>query len=311
MSDRKGAVKDQAIAWLIRQRDGDFDDWDGFEAWLAADAAHVRLYHELAAADRDLDALLEGARWPDAAAPLAPANDVAPTRRRWIGGVAAAAGAVVAGSWAFWPAQDLYTVQTAAGERRTIQLADSRIELNGDTRITLDRRDSRFAAFERGQAMFEVRHDSAHPFRVKVGDRNFMDAGTSFEVTRDPKELEVAVSEGLVIADPDGQATRIPAGQRFVERGGGGAEVVPVRSADVATWRQGQLVYDGVPLDRVAADLQRNLGVKVKVAESMQARTLRGVLRLDGGAEATMARLGAILGARVEKSGKGWIIGGP
>lgn len=310
MSDRTGAVKDQAIGWLIRQRDGDFDDWEGFEAWLAADAAHARAWHETAAADRDLDALLADARWPAADSLPEPANDVAPTRRRWIVAVAASL-AAVSGTWFLWPAHDLYPVETRPGERRVVQLADSRIELNGATRLMLDRRDPRYAAIEHGQAMFDVHHDTAHPFRVQAGDRTLVDAGTAFEVTSEPDRLVVAVSEGLVIADPDGQSVRIPAGARMVERRGQAAELSSVPAADVATWRQGQLVYDGAPIQQVAADLQRNLGVSVKVADAARARTVRGVLRLDGGAEPTMGRLGVILGVRVEKSGKGWVIGGP
>lgn len=310
MSERTGALKDQAIAWLIRQRDETFEDWDGFEAWLATSAEHARLYHEMAAAEHELDALVEGVRWPQDDGRQAPANDVAPDRRRWIGGAIAASLALAAGVWTLWPSRDLYAVQTAAGERRTVQLADSRVELNGATRVMFDRHDPRYAVVDHGQAMFEVRHDAGHPFTVRAGDRTLVDAGTAFEVTRDRDGLEVAVSEGLVIADPAGQAVRIPAGARLTERHGS-AEVTPVPPADVATWRQGQLVYDGVSIDRVAADLERNLGVPVKVATVARGRTLRGVLRLDGGADETMARLGAILGARVEKSGKGWVIGGP
>lgn len=310
MSERTSALEDQAIAWLILQRDESFDDWDGFAAWLATSAEHARAYHAAAAADRDIDALVENARWPvEPVSPVA-ANDEAPARRRWIGGAVAATLAVMAGSWVLWPSRDLYAVQTAAGERRIVRLADSRVELNGATRVMLDRRDPRYAVVERGQAMFEVRHDAAHPFTVRAGDRTLVDAGTAFEVTRDASGLEVAVSEGLVIADPGGQAVRIPAGTRLVEQGGT-AEVVPVRPADVASWRQGQLLYDGAPIGRVAADLERNLGVPVKVAVTARGRTLRGVLRLDGGADPTMARLGAILGTRVEKSGKGWVIGDP
>src|SRR3546814_9914530 len=64
-----------------------------------------------------------------------------------------------------------YTIATVPGARRTIDLADgSRIELNGDTRITLDKAAPRFASLDRGEAMFHVRHDDSDPFVVMVGD---------------------------------------------------------------------------------------------------------------------------------------------
>ena len=50
MTDWTREMEEEAIAWLIRQRDPSFDDWETFEAWLAADAARARAYAELAAA---------------------------------------------------------------------------------------------------------------------------------------------------------------------------------------------------------------------------------------------------------------------
>jgi transmembrane sensor len=176
----------------------------------------------------------------------------------------------------------------------------------------LDRKDQRFARMERGQAVFVVRHDPAHPFRVETSDATLVDAGTTFEVTTDGGALDLAVSEGMVVVDPGSAGIKVPAGQRFIlARGERTGRLSAVRPSDVGAWRDGQLFYDGAPLSRVAADLQRNLGVRVSVSDSAAARPFRGVVRLDGGAEPTMARLGILLGANVRRSGKGWVIAGP
>jgi transmembrane sensor len=311
MTDWTREMEEEAIAWLIRQRDPSFDDWEMFEAWLAADAAHARAYAETAAADRDLDALLAEVSWP-----AEPDLDepVVPSRRRWLGGALAAsvALAVTAGSWLASPSRDLYSVQTAAGERRTVILADTRLELNGETRIQLDRKDQRFARMERGQALFTVKHDPAHPFRLETADATLVDAGTTFEVTTGGGALDLAVSEGMVVVDPGKAGIDVPAGQRFtLAKGQRTGRLSAVRPADVGAWRGGQLFYDGAPLSRVAADLQRNLGVPVSVSTAAAERPFRGVVRLDGGVEPTMARLGVLLGANVRRSGKGWVIAGP
>lgn len=313
MTDWTREMEEEAIAWLIRQRDPSFDDWETFEAWLAADAAHARAYAETAAADRDLDALLAGVSWP-AEAELESDDPIVPTRRRWLGGALAAsvALAVAAGSWLAWPSRDLYSVQTAAGERRTLVLADTKLELNGETRIELDRKDQRFARMERGQVLFTVKHDPARPFRLETADATLVDAGTTFEVTTGDGALDLAVSEGMVVVDPGKAGIDVPAGQRFtLARGQRTGRLSTVRPADVGAWRNGQLFYDGAPLSRVAADLQRNLGVPVSVGDAVAARPFRGVVRLDGGVEPTMARLNILLGANVRRSGKGWVIAGP
>ena len=315
MNDWTREMEEEAIAWLIRQRDPSFNGWDEFEAWLAADVAHARAYAETAAADRDLDDLLIGVTWPVEAEPEPEIHDpIVPARRRWLGGAMAAslALAVAAGSWLAWPSRDLYSVQTAAGERRTVTLADTQLELNGETRIQLDRKDQRFARMERGQALFTIKHDPARPFRLETSDATLVDAGTTFEVTTGGGALDLAVSEGMVVVDPGSAGINVPAGQRFVlAKGQRTGRLSAVRRSDVGTWRSGQLFYDGAPLSRVAADLQRNLGVPVSVNDSAAARPFRGVVRLDGGVEPTMARLGILLGANVRRSGKGWVIAGP
>lgn len=313
MTEWTREMEEEAIAWLIRQRDPAFDGWDEFEAWLVADPVHARAFAETAAADRDFDDMLAGVTWPVEPEPDHEAP-IMPSRRRWLGGAMAAsvAIAVAAGSWLAWPSRDLYSVQTAAGERRTVTLAGTRLELNGETTVVLDRKDQRFARMERGQAVFVVRHDPAHPFRVETSDATLVDAGTTFEVTTDGGTLDLAVSEGMVVVDPGSAGIKVPAGQRFIlAKGERTGRLSAVRPSEVGAWRDGQLFYDGAPLSRVAADLQRNLGVRVSVGDSAAARPFRGVVRLDGGAEPTMARLGILLGANVRRSGKGWVIAGP
>jgi transmembrane sensor len=309
MSDRQRTIDTEAIDWLIRQRDEHFHDWPAFEAWLSASPDNLAAYAAMASADRELDEMLPHLVWPVASETV---EESQPARRYWLGGAIAASLAVAVGTWSLWPSRDVYAVQTAAGERRTVQLAGSRIELNGATKLMLDRRDPRFAALDRGQAVFIVTHDKAHPFRVESADATLLDAGTTFEVTRDDNGLDVAVSEGLVIFNPDGQAIRIPAGERLVDaKGSTTIAVTAIKPSDVGTWRDGQLVYDGAPLSRVAADLERNLGVEVAVAPSATRMTFRGVVRLDGGVEPTMNRLSALLGVKVNRSGEKWMIAGP
>ncbi len=283
-------VEDQAVDWLIRQRDDRFDDWEAFEAWLAADAVHARAYDRIAAEDRDLGDMLADVAWPVEPDTDQPAR---PARRLWLGGAVAASLAVVASSWALWPSRDLYTVATKSGERRTVALADVRVELNGATRITFDRNDQRYAKLETGQALFAVKHDDARPFKLDTADAKLVDAGTTFEVTSDSEGLDVAVSEGLILVDPDSAGIKVPAGQRFLlkpgERTG---KLSSVRPSDVGGWRNGQLFYDGAPLSRVAADLRRSLGLDtLEVGKNAARRPFTGVIRLDGGPEATIARL--------------------
>src|SRR3546814_4639914 len=89
-SDRvaRATPEARAVDWLLRQRDPDFTDWDGFADWLAENEAHAAIYDAVASLDRELDAL------PSASAPsvvILPDAPRRPSRRAWFGGAMAAA----------------------------------------------------------------------------------------------------------------------------------------------------------------------------------------------------------------------------
>jgi transmembrane sensor len=101
-------------------------------------------------------------------------------------------------------ASSRYAVETTGQTKRTVYLADgSKIDLNRDTRLLLDRADPRFAMLDHGQAYFTIRHDPSAPFKVDIGGVKLEDVGTAFDVIHERGRLDVAVAEGGVIFQPD------------------------------------------------------------------------------------------------------------
>lgn len=307
--DARTAAEARAIDWLIRQRDPDFADWDGFTDWLSEDPAHAGIYDALASLDRDLGAL---------PAPVRPAVIVPddahrrrPSRRAWFGGAIAAA---LVGALSL-PLLDSFggteRIETAAGEHRTVELADgSRIEINGASAIELDKDRPRFARLEAGEAMFHVVHRDDAPFVVETGGARIVDLGTAFNVVRRDRQTSVAVSEGIVLYNPDREKVRLVAGQGLTARDG--SEATPaVETVDVASvggWRAGLLVYNGSPLSAVAEDLKRTAGMSVNVTPSAARIAFHGALVIDADRDRTMADLAALSGTRAERQGKGWVL---
>ena len=301
-------VEDEAIAWVIRLREADAEDWAEFTAWLESDPAHPQAYDEAALADAEAEAL------PPAPPPLAlpePANDepARPARRAFLGWAVAASLALVAG-FSFLAGGDGGQVyETAAGERREIALDDgSRILLNGETRVVLDEDRPRFASLEKGEALFHIVHDEARPFEVAAGDALLRDLGTVFNVVREPQRLEVAVAEGEVLYEPGGEAQHLLPGMALAKIGSQPAKVGRVEADGIGAWRENRLVYTNAPLSRVAADLSRNLGVAVRVEEGMAERPFSGVIMLDGDRGAVLQRVSALLGLAPRRTGDGWIL---
>lgn len=304
------SIRQQALEWALATQEADFAGWDGLVRWLEADPRHTDAYDQaLAAGDSmaELAALAAPVR-------MRAANDDEPVtprpghRRGWVyGAIAASVLAVIAvPAWQLRPQP--YSVATAIGEIDTIVLADgSRILLNGGTQIKLDRRDIRFARLERGEALFEVRHDASDPFVVETGDVRLVDAGTAFNVVRTGTALDVAVSEGVVIVNPDAEAVRLPAGRRArVDHATDRITVFDIATDQVGSWRSGQLSFAGAPLADVAAALERSLGARITVARSIAARPFSGVIQIRGREAQAIAGIAPVLGTRAVRRGEGW-----
>jgi len=306
--DVMNMVEASAIEWIIRQRDPEFSDWDGFADWLAEDPSHAATYDLLATLDEDLEAL------PPAVKPsvsIYPEERRRPSRPAWFGGAIAAAlvAAVTLPNLGLFG--DPNRIETAAGEHRTIKLADgSKIEVNGASVVTLDKDRPRFARLESGEAMFHVVHRETDPFVVEAGTSRIVDLGTAFNVVRSGRQTSVAVSEGVVLYNPARDKVRVEAGQA-IDAGDDDRKPPEVRDVDVANiggWRSGLLVYSGTSLAVVAEDLKRTAGMDVSIAPEAADRSFRGALIIDKDRGRTIADLAALSGTRAEKRGDGWVL---
>ncbi|QGP80676.1 FecR family protein [Sphingobium sp. CAP-1] len=298
-------MNEEALGWVIRTRDPDFDDWDAFTLWLEADPAHARAYDVLMAADGDLDDYMPA---DPVVMPVA-ANDAGMRRPlRWIGGGAVAAALVAAISIGLATRSDIYSVTTKAGETRTIALDDgTRVELNGGTTMRFDRNDVRFAALDAGEAAFTVRHDAANPFRVTVGDAVFEDAGTVFNIVHTGGATRIGVSEGKVVYNPDAEAIALPAG-RALSDDAQGLRVMDVAPAAVASWREGRLVYANAPISEISQDIGRSLGVTLAAMPNVQATRFTGTIRLDRDPARFFAQAAPLMGLTAVRKGNGWVL---
>lgn len=306
-------IEDEAIAWVVRLREAGAEDWAAFTAWLEADPAHQAAYDEAALADLDAKELAPAPRavqpaWTPAAEPLQ-----RPSRRRflaWGGGAMAAAVAGLVAYTTIPAGAALYAVETRPGEHRRIDLADgSHIDLNGATRIQLDRNNARYASLDRGEALFTVVHDEARPFEVEAGGARMRDLGTIFNVVAEGGAVEVGVSEGRVLFDPAGAAVDLSPGMSL-RRAAASARPVVMRTEPVAIggWRAGRLSYRSASVEQVAADLTRNLGVRVQASPAVAGRSFTGVIMLDQDKVAAVRRAATLLGVSAGRSGDGWML---
>lgn len=267
------AVREQAAQWFARTRDGALtaDLQAQFEAWRAQHAQHQYEYDLLArlwgAADVLPRARLEALCQAD------PVHQL--PRRRFIqqalaAGVAAAA---VGLGWFGWQHHQLNyqdQLQTALGERRQLELPDgSHLELNGRTQLQVN-----FSAGQRqvellaGEVMFSVAHDTARPFVVTAGKGTVTVTGTRFDVRLDPARTRVAVEQGSVKVQGDGESQVVlTAGLGSqIDAQGKVAAAYAVDAAALTAWRKGKLVFNDAPLSEVVEEVSRYRVQPLRVA---------------------------------------------
>ena len=310
------SIREEAIRWAARVTDPGFEDWDGFTAWLEADPVHAQAYDEVQfTLDEAAAALAAPPPGPATAPAPAPeaANDNSPFAwfragsGRWLGS-AIAASLVLFITVMLWPTsagETLYA--TAPGETRLIALADgSTVELGGDSRIAILGEGERQARLEAGQALFTIRHDESDPFVLAVGEERLVDAGTVFDVRITPRGLDLAVSEGAVVANPQRQALRVDAGSKAV-LSDGAYSVSAIDPGEVGEWSRGRITLREASAVEVAAELSRATGIAF-VAEGAGDRVrLSGSIALDQ-VRADPRVLEAMLGIPVRQDGTRWIL---
>lgn len=294
----------EAINWMIRLHDPVSADWEGFTTWLEASPDNEAAYNAVALADADM---------AEAAVNIVPpethyaANDNIWNYRRYAGIAAALLVAITAYPLynAFTPT---YSIETELGQPRDVALDDgSVIALNGGTRITLDKRNTRIVLLDYGEAQFTVKHDAATPFTVKTGGSVIQDIGTVFNVRRDDRETELAVSEGSVLFNPKAQAVLLHKGHRLRANDGDAKPVLTnVDPALIGGWKSGRLSYEAVPLPKVASDLSRFIGKRVSVAPDLASRNFTGTIVVGGKDVIALNRISALMGVRATPTANGW-----
>lgn len=314
-------VREQASLWILRLEEGLTEaERTELESWLKADPAHAQALLRMAELWDAFDALAELSE-------IVPLHQRNRTRTKQLAlRLAAATGciAVLAASLylalsrdagpadrvadearANAPTSALASAEgivrrhyeTAVGKQLATTLPDgSAITLNTDTALdVVYAAHERLVVLVRGEALFNVAHDAARPFRVRAGSRLVQAVGTVFNVWRPSDDVvEVTVSQGRVKVlerHPENEAgaagtVRPP---RELTLSAGELAVLDevstqVRHLEAAqiearqAWQHGMLIYQGETLDTVLADVSRYTTVRFVVADaSIRSKRVGGI----------------------------------
>jgi transmembrane sensor len=214
-------------------------------------------------------------------------------RLRWGGTAALAAAAAIAVLlWLGRAPMQSESVATPMAQRQALTLADgTRVELNAQTSLQIEiTRTERQVRLASGEAFFAVHKDAMRPFLVETPAGSVRVTGTQFDIrTEAASALEVTVVEGSVQARPGAADDRtiapvtLTAGNQLLA-GPGGVEVRALSATaleDTLAWRQGKIVFEGVPLREALARFARYHGCGIAVTPDAAELRIGGRYSLD------------------------------
>jgi transmembrane sensor len=293
-------IFEQAVRWLEGFREGTAAR-SAFFAWLAESPRHVEelgfalaLSEEIAQLTPQQRAEIEAMMtkgnadselggnvvplWENAALSSNDTAKTAPSRRAaWAVALAAGLGCLAVGLWWLLARTESQTYVSQIGELRTVQLADgSTVHLNArsrlEVRFTTEVRDLQLLE---GEALFNVAHDAARPFRVRADAAVIQALGTQFNIRKRPSGTVVSVLEGRVqVTEESARASQpLSAGEEVrIERSGRIEKRKLAEAATVTAWHQRRLVFKDEPLADIAAEFNRyNLKPQIRI-EGTRAR---------------------------------------
>lgn len=275
-------IMDEAMAWLMRIRDGSLCERDLAEwtVWYESDERNKRAFDEMQRFWIGTGALAAG---PDGRERIENLLDersnspqTAPMRRvgkRLLFPLALAASAtlLVFAIHTLGP-NLLGTAPSSAAYptpvRQTVLPDGSKVDLAPGSVIQV-----RYTPTERqvvlraGEAYFSVIHDPARPFVLRVNDLLVRDVGTAFNI-RDADGRTVVtvvrgaidVTSGVPLTADSGKATpvRVTAGEQVDwDREAPRPVLAQANIARTLAWREGRLEYVSQPLSSVIADVNR------------------------------------------------------
>ncbi len=212
--------------------------------------------------------------------------------------------------------------RTSRGQYATIRLADSTaVTLAPESHLSVS---ARFADGEReitleGEAIFSVRHDARHPFRVRTHGALIEDIGTRFDLRAYPGDaaVTVAVVEGTVSLGADRPDSAARAAH-------GGSAPMVLRQGEVGTldqqgvvasghpqnvrsyldWADGRLSFVDRPLPEVLRTIARWYDLDVRVDDERLAHRLVTADFVRQSSSEMIDALAVAMDATVERSGR-------
>lgn len=326
----------QAARWYARLRAPDCSAANRhlFQQWLEQDPGHAQAYQ---AAERTAERIAQQIQFDSRLRALTAAALAKPAaanpqpssmkkfgtvlRTHWRSAAMALFGAGVAVLFAGHVSEknaDFGPMVSYANDEmheQRIELSDGSIlHLDAGTQINVVMSSTaRRLELSKGRAYFEVAHDESRPFSVVAGGTRTVALGTRFEVSLLSQTVNVTLAEGSVaITDTTSGRWRevlTPGQQLQVHTHNDRRDRLEINANTIASWSQGRLIFDGMPLANVLDEINRYAEIKIHLGDSKLANIpIGGNFMAGGDSNEFVETLTAVLPLRSVRAGANEIV---
>ena len=199
-------------------------------------------------------------------------------------------------------------VEMPVGEKMTLLLADgTKIVANSRTIVRYPKRfdgDCR-EVYVKGEAYFDVAHDTEHPFLVHSDNFRVKVLGTRFNVNNyDTSDSQVVLVQGAVeLKTTNNDRVRMKPNELVNLQEGSFAEKRTVNTDEYTCWMQGMINLDGESVESVAQRLSHYYGVTILFDNGMSADKIYGKLMLGDHVNEALQAIETMTRTRMEIRG--------
>lgn len=310
----KEVIQQQASQWISRiDRGLTIQEHEQLQIWADSGDSHRDILFNMAQIWDDMSVLneLKGLMSIERIDTTARQKRVSP---RWA--IAASIGFLMFTLMAWFmsnPALEHYdnsfnsTLSTAIGEQKPVTLEDGSIvylNTNTEIKVAFSAQD-RQIEIVRGEALFDVAHDTQRPFVVSAAGNTVTAVGTAFNVQLlDDDHFELLVTEGKVLLKNEQQSSINKQNSSQHPLNGNGTLLIAGQKTLVAqdlaqtttlnleqiqndlAWRQGIVVFHGAPLATALTEISRYTPIQFNFAdEKLKQKRVAGYFKagdIDG-----------------------------
>lgn len=208
--------------------------------------------------------------------------------------------------------------QITSTERQVVMLPDSsKVVLAEHTNFKYPEKftGEERVVFLKGQAYFEITHDTKRPFKVSMPETRIMVLGTRFFAdATNPNKETVSVDDGEVFFYTSKYNLAKSVTVKANETGDWESKrdsIIKYRTPDPNAYSKisGYLTFENTPLSQVIRELEKHFHVKIQVTDEIAGKfRVSARLQIEDGIEPTLKLITIVTDLSIEKSGDTYLL---